>query len=216
MSPSSRSPGKAEAFTRKLLEVPVSSIELSRELFERQGLRATSMSSIIFSNSIGMYAGEVSGMKTIKLETPEFRTGAPGTFIDLVIYDYRVRRNDNDVFYFNWNYIRDLFDREFIETLAKQYHILLEQLIRYRNEPDHPFSGEDIVPERYRSLIASLNRTEAAIPESTLHGLIEEQIRRTPDSEALTYEGRSPHLRGLREAGRSGGRTAAAPRRLLQ
>ena len=63
---------KAEAFTRKLLEVPVSSIELSRELFERQGLRATSMSSIIFSNSIGMYAGEVSGMKTIKLETPEF------------------------------------------------------------------------------------------------------------------------------------------------
>ena len=26
------------------------------------------MSSIIFSNSIGMYAGEVSGMKTIKLE----------------------------------------------------------------------------------------------------------------------------------------------------
>lgn len=182
---------KAEAFTRKLLEVPVSSIELSRELFERQGLRATSMSSIIFSNSIGMYAGEVSGMKTIKLETPEFRTGAPGTFIDLVIYDYRVRRNDNDVFYFNWNYIRDLFDREFIETLAKQYHILLEQLIRYRNEPDHPFSGEDIVPERYRSLIASLNRTEAAIPESTLHGLIEAQIRRTPDSEALTYEGRS-------------------------
>ena len=113
------------------------------------------------------------------------------TFIDLVIYDYRVRRNDNDVFYFNWNYIRDLFDREFIETLAKQYHILLEQLIRYRNEPDHPFSGEDIVPERYRSLIASLNRTEAAIPESTLHGLIEEQIRRTPDREALTYEGRS-------------------------
>lgn len=94
-----------------------------------------------------------------------------------MIYDYRVRRNDNDVFYFNWNYIRDLFDREFIETLAKQYHILLEQLIRYRNEPDHPFSGEDIVPERYRSLIASLNRTEAAIPESTLHGLIEEQIR---------------------------------------
>ena len=47
------------------------------------------------------------------------------------------------------------------------------------------------MPERYRSLIASLNRTEAAIPESTLHGLIEEQIRRTPDSEALTYEGRS-------------------------
>ena len=100
----------------KLLEVPVSSIELSRELFERQGLRATSMSSIIFSNSIGMYAGEVSGMKSLRLETPEFRTGAPGTFIDLVIYDYHVRRDDNDTFYFNWNYIRDLFDREFIET----------------------------------------------------------------------------------------------------
>lgn len=182
---------KAEAFTRKLLEVPVSSIELSRELFERQGLRATSMSSIIFSNSIGMYAGEVSGMKSLRLETPEFRTGAPGTFLDLVIYDYRVRRHDDDVFYFNWNYVRDLFDREFIETLARQYHTLLEQLIRYHREPDRPFSGEDIVPERYRSLIAALNHTEVAVPEDTLHALIEEQIRRTPDNEAISDEGRS-------------------------
>ena len=182
---------KAETFTRKLLEVPVSSIELSRELFERQGLRATSMSSIIFSNSIGMYAGEVSGMKSLRLETPEFRTGAPGTFIDLVIYDYHVRRDDNDTFYFNWNYIRDLFDREFIETLAKQYHTLLEQIIRCRQTPDLPFSGVDLVPARYHALITRVNETKTPIPESTLHALIAEQIRHNPDNEAISCQGQS-------------------------
>ena len=182
---------KAEAFTRKLLEVPVSSIELSRELFERQGLRATSMSSIIFSNSIGMYAGEVSDLKALRLDTPEFRTGAPGTFIDLVIYDYRVHRHGDDVFYFNWNYVRDLFDREFIETLATQYQTLLEQIIRFRNEPDHPFEGRDIIPKSYRTLLARINGTQTPLPEATLHGLIEEQIERTPEREALSYKGQS-------------------------
>ncbi|MFO7596778.1 MAG: amino acid adenylation domain-containing protein, partial [Desulfocurvibacter africanus] len=184
---------KAESFTRKLLEVPVSSIDLSRRIFEREGLRATSMSSIIFSNSIGMYAGEVSGMRTIKLDTPEFRTGAPGTFIDLVIYDYRARPDQEDVYYFNWNYVRDLFDRHYIEDLSTQYRTLLQQLASAHksNTLDQPFTGEDIIPERHRTLMREVNRTEAPIPDATLHGLIEETVARTPDSLALTFENTS-------------------------
>ncbi|MDR3088837.1 MAG: amino acid adenylation domain-containing protein [Desulfobulbaceae bacterium] len=182
---------KADAFTRKLLETPVSSIELARELFEREEMKATSMSSIIFSNSIGMYAGEVSGMKALSLNTPEFRTGAPGTFIDLVIYDYRVSRQGDDIFYFNWNYIRDLFDRKFIETLAGQYQTLLERIVVCPSQPDIAFNGEAIVPEQYRRLLARVNDTAHPMPETTLHGLIEESIRRGPDNQSMTYEGRS-------------------------
>ncbi|MBI9080524.1 MAG: amino acid adenylation domain-containing protein [Pseudodesulfovibrio sp.] len=181
---------KAEQFTRKLLEVPVSSIELSRNLFEREGLRATSMSSIIFSNSIGMYTGEVSGMKNITLDTPEFRTGAPGTFIDLVIYDYRVHRNSNDNYYFNWNYIRDIFDRDFIEILATQYRTLLEQTANSRDHKAQisPFTGKGIIPERHHKLMEEINNTKAPIPDDTLHGLIEKNATKTPDATALTFE----------------------------
>lgn len=182
---------KAEAFTRKLLEVPVSSIELSRELFERENMRATSMSSIIFSNSIGMYAGEVSNMKHVEIEAPEFRTGAPGTFVDLVIYDYRIKRDSDDVYFFNWNYIRDMFDREFIEVIAEQYKKLLKQMIEFKAHPDKVFSSSSIVPPSYEKLLATVNATDAPIPSGTLHGLIAEQMARVPQKEALTFEGKS-------------------------
>ncbi|MDR2574597.1 MAG: amino acid adenylation domain-containing protein [Desulfovibrio sp.] len=181
---------KAEAFTRKLLEVPVSSIELSRKLFSGQGQKATSMSSIIFSNSIGMYAGEVSGMQTVRLDTPEFRTGAPGTYLDLVIYDYRVRRNADDVYYFNWNYIRGLFDREFIKTLASQYQELLGEIIRQAEEEKPEFRGDAIIPPAYGELLAEVNDTGAEIPDAALHTLIEKQASLTPDGLALTCEER--------------------------
>lgn len=202
---------KAETFTRKLLEVPVSSIELSRELFSRQGLRATSMSSIIFSNSIGMYAGEVSGMKAVRLDTPEFRTGAPGTYIDLVIYDYRVRRDDNDVYYFNWNYIRDLFDEKFVATLADQYLMLLKQIIRQTGEAAPVFCGEDIVPTAYRELLDSVNNTAVKIPDLSLHGLIEKQAAQAPDRLALACEGRQLTYREFTD---EAGRLAALMREL--
>ncbi|SHJ55948.1 non-ribosomal peptide synthetase [Halodesulfovibrio aestuarii] len=182
---------KAEEFTRRLLEVPVSSIELSRELFEREGLRATSMSSIIFSNSIGMYNGEVSEMQKIMLDTPEFRTGAPGTYIDLVIYDFRERKHSADTFYFNWNFIRDIFDKDFIEILSSQYKILLTQLVKAKSSEyaAQKFTGEEIIPEHHRKLMGEINNTKTSFPDATLHALIEEQVRKTPDKEALTFEG---------------------------
>jgi polyketide synthase PksJ len=158
---------KAETFTRELLRVPVSSIELSRRIFEREGLRATSLSSIIFSNSIGMYAGEISNMETIKVDTPEFRTGAPGTFIDVVIYDYKARPDAENRYYFNWNFIRDLFDKSFIETMAIQYRIILMQLCEnYRADTlAGNFTGEDIIPDRHRLL------TNTEIARSDRHDL---------------------------------------------
>jgi polyketide synthase PksJ len=179
---------KVEVFTRELLRVPVSSIELSRRIFEKEGLRATSMSSIIFSNSIGMYAGEISSMKTIQLEKPEFRTGAPGTLIDLVIYDYRITQDSEDQYYFNWNFIRDLFDTSFIETLAEQYRSMLIQLgeLHKQDRLSDQFTGEGIIPERYQRLMDEVNQTETEYPIATLHELIKKQVEKFPDNVALT------------------------------
>ncbi|HIE55868.1 MAG TPA: non-ribosomal peptide synthetase, partial [Chromatiaceae bacterium] len=113
---------KVEHFTRELLRSPVSSIDLSRRLAERDGAAAASMSNLIFSNSIGVYGGEFRQLKGIEVSRPHFRTGAPGTFIDLVLYDYEGET------YINWNYIRDLMDPGFIETLAHQFGHLLDDL----------------------------------------------------------------------------------------
>ncbi|MCG8341692.1 MAG: amino acid adenylation domain-containing protein [Chlorobiales bacterium] len=193
--------GKAEMFTRELLKVPVSSIELSRRIFEREGLRATSLSSIIFSNSIGMYAGEISNMDTLVLETPEFRTGAPGTFLDLVIYDYKERLDAGSRYYFNWNFIRDLFDKSFIETLAVQYRTILMQLCEQHktNGLQESFTGNGIMPERHRLLLADMNETAMDYPRSTLHELIAEQVRLSPEKVAMTFEDKVMTYRELQE-----------------
>jgi amino acid adenylation domain-containing protein len=185
---------KIERFNRKLLEVPVSSIELSRILAARLGQTATSMSSLIFSNSIGVYATDIRTLRALKMKKPAFRTGAPGTYIDLVLYDF-----EGD-YYLNWNYIRSLFDAEFIETLAWQYETLLRQLAaQYQaGTLGAPFTGDGLLTAKHQHLLADLNRTDAPYPDQhTLHGQVLAQAALTPDRLALTFAGAELSYRAL-------------------
>jgi polyketide synthase PksJ len=184
---------KVEHFTREMLRSPVSSIDLSRRLAERDGATAASMSNLIFSNSIGVYGGEFhqlnSGehhqLKGIKVRRPHFRTGAPGTFIDLVLYDYEGET------YINWNYIRDLMDPAFIETLAHQFGHLVDELCAANaaNAPETPFTGEGLLLPHHRGQLQRLVAPATPYPDTTtLQAEIESIADTYAEATALTFE----------------------------
>lgn len=188
---------RVEAFTRELLSNPVSSIELSRLIAERDGAQSGSMSSLIFSNSIGVYADGNDGVRCVKASGPHFRTGAPGTFIDLVLYDFE------GAYYLNWNYVRGLLGDAFMETLADQYERILGALADDYRRGDFGTPRFDtglLVLDKHRALIADLNDSAASTPATTVHGAVEEQARASPDAVALTFDDVETTYREMDEA----------------
>lgn len=187
---------KAEKFVRGLLKYPVSSIELTRLIAERDRMTQGSLSSIIFSNSINMISGKLlDKLKTIRLGSPKVHTGAPGTFIDLVLYTLEGN------WYFDWNYVRDLFDRQFIETLARQYEALVIYLAEaYKADRlFESFTGEGIMPKPHQELLRKINQTEKEYPATTLYEWITKQVEKTPDNLAATFEDKSITYRELHQ-----------------
>ncbi len=90
----------------------------------------------------------------------------------------------------SFEYCADLFDRETIERLAGHFTGLLDSLLA---DPDQCI---DTVPllspaERHRLLVTWNDTTEAYPPDMTLAGLIEAQVRRTPDALALSHDQQS-------------------------
>lgn len=74
-----------------MLEYPISSIELSRKIAEQEGLKQSSLSAIIFSNSINMLPKGIShSSRYLTIGAPKVQTGAPGTYIDLVMYTWEI------------------------------------------------------------------------------------------------------------------------------
>ena len=98
-----------ERYVRTMLKYPISSIELSRRIAEQEGLKQGSLSPIIFSNSINMLPKGIShSTKNFSIDPPKVQTGAPGTYIDLVLYTWE------DKWCLDWNYLMELFDQQYI------------------------------------------------------------------------------------------------------
>ena len=107
-----------------MLEYPISSIELSRKIAEQEGLKQSSLSAIIFSNSINMLPKGIShSSRYLTIGAPKVQTGAPGTYIDLVMYTWENK------WCFDWNYVRELFDAEYIQLLSEHFTSMLNQLV---------------------------------------------------------------------------------------
>lgn len=172
---------KVESFTRELLSVPVSSIELSRLIAQRDRASSGSMSSFIFSNSIGVYGGELDKLQRLRVKRPMFRTGAPGTYIDLVLYDFEGE------YYVNWNYVRDLVDADYIELLATQFQQICRDIAdpRSSEEVQDKFDVISVMPEKFRAALAINNATAVPIPDATIQDIVAAQAARTPDAVAL-------------------------------
>ncbi|RJL21434.1 non-ribosomal peptide synthetase/MFS transporter [Bailinhaonella thermotolerans] len=85
-------------------------------------------------------------------------------------------------------YSADLFDHATAESIAERYAALLADAVAH---PGRRISELALLREGEREwLLSGLNDTARPYPDhATLHGLIEEQVARTPDAPALTFEG---------------------------
>ncbi|MBO4206896.1 non-ribosomal peptide synthetase/MFS transporter [Micromonospora echinofusca] len=84
----------------------------------------------------------------------------------------------------------DLFTRETVERIATRWDALLTSIVA---APQTPVSRLGMLGDQERALLTGAwNDTTADFPAAaTLHGLVEEQVARTPDAPAITFEGRS-------------------------
>ncbi|RZU76658.1 amino acid adenylation domain-containing protein [Micromonospora kangleipakensis] len=84
----------------------------------------------------------------------------------------------------------DLFDRSTVERMAARFGTLLRSAVA---APELPVSGLDVLADGERTLVVDAwNATATPFPEhATLHGLVEEQVARTPDAVAVRFDGRS-------------------------
>ena len=176
---------KIEQFVRTMLEYPISSIELSRKIAEQEGLKQSSLSAIIFSNSINMLPKGIShSSRYLTIGAPKVQTGAPGTYIDLVMYTWENK------WCFDWNYVRELFDAEYIQLLSEQFTSMLNQLVDDTNTKGYEErSCSNILPLFYIKLLEQTNKTEHAYPLKTIYEQISNTVDLYPNREAISYQG---------------------------
>ncbi|MCR4769995.1 MAG: amino acid adenylation domain-containing protein [Bacteroidaceae bacterium] len=176
-----------EKFVRTMLEYPISSIELSRRIAEQEGLKQSSLSAIIFSNSINMLPKGISrSSENITIGAPNVQTGAPGTYIDLVMYTWE------DKWCFDWNYVRELFDETFIMQLSDQFTSILKQLSdETKTENYEERSCSAILPKSYVQLLEQTNQTDHVYPIKTIHEQIKDVVNKYPDREAVSFHNES-------------------------
>lgn len=188
---------RIEAFNRRLLSHPVSSIELSRKIAQRERIQGA-MSSVIFSNSINLVDEDDLALRTLRhTAPPRVHTGAPGTWIDLVLYNV-----GSETWHLDWNYVRGLFDESFIATLAEQYRAILADFaaaIRQGAPENRPFRSVSAMTASHHALLEKVNDTDRAYPVTTLPRWIGEAAEQYPDKIALTFQGEEVSYRGLEE-----------------
>ncbi|TAJ12665.1 amino acid adenylation domain-containing protein [Marinilabiliaceae bacterium JC017] len=173
-----------ENFVRTLLSYPVSSIDLTRRIAIQEGMTRGSLSSIIFSNSINMIPEGMNKIsKYIELEAPKVQTGAPGTYIDLVMFTWEKQ------WIFDWNYVRNLFDAEFIKTLSEQFTSMLTQLAQasYNEDGMESFTGTNVMPQKFKQLFEDLNQTQHEYPQITINQWIKNIALQYPKRKALQF-----------------------------
>ncbi|RKG75337.1 non-ribosomal peptide synthetase, partial [Corallococcus terminator] len=93
-------------------------------------------------------------------------------------------------------YATDLFERSTVERLMTHLRLLLEAALE---RPDAPLAALSFVgTEERQRLLGDLGGTVADFDrESTLHGRIEAQVARTPDADAVAFEGTTLSFRQL-------------------
>jgi amino acid adenylation domain-containing protein/non-ribosomal peptide synthase protein (TIGR01720 family) len=101
--------------------------------------------------------------------------------LDLLMID------EGDRFVASFEYNTDLFDQTTIKRMAGHFVRLLESIVA---DPSLTIENLSILTEAEREIITQWNRTETDYPLNVcLHELFEQQVARTPDAMAVSFEG---------------------------
>jgi amino acid adenylation domain-containing protein len=105
-------------------------------------------------------------------------------------FDLEVQLLDEGGAVSGWiEYDRDLFDEQTVITMAAAFRRLAEAVIA---QPGRPAGRLDLLGGERPRILADRNSTARDWPGAGwIHECFEEQARRSPDAEALRYEGRS-------------------------
>ncbi|QBG56334.1 non-ribosomal peptide synthetase [Bacillus amyloliquefaciens] len=101
-------------------------------------------------------------------------------------YDLNVVIVPGEEFYVKFSYNAGIYDREDMKRLKGH---ILEIISCVTEDPDRLLSSISLVPPEEEAVIHSFNETNRPYPETTVHGMFEEQAAKTPDQEALRYNG---------------------------
>lgn len=99
----------------------------------------------------------------------------------------------------NIEFNTDIFDESTIDRMLKHLQTLLENIVK---NPEFKISEYSLVDEKDTDikLISKVNDTDKIFPENDLiHTLFEEQVKKTPDADALFYEDNKISYKELNE-----------------
>jgi surfactin family lipopeptide synthetase A len=114
-------------------------------------------------------------------------------------YDIELYAHEQgDQIYIRLSYLLDLFDRETIERMLKNYAHILEQAVA---APDRRISAMEILsPDEHNLVLMDFNGADLKYPQEILvQELFEEQVRRTPEATAFIADGNSISFSSLNE-----------------
>ncbi|GAK54268.1 amino acid adenylation [Candidatus Moduliflexus flocculans] len=101
----------------------VSGVEIARALAQKQHGAPEAVSPMIFSSALFPLA-DMTSAETYQFESVRIRTGAPATWLDVVVYEAC------DEFVCSWNFSKRKFSAAQIAMLAEQYDALLREVAK--------------------------------------------------------------------------------------
>ena len=107
----------------------VSGVEIARAVAQKQHITPKALSPIIFSSAL-FPLESMSSPDTYTFSSVRVRTGAPETFIDVIVYEACGE------FVCSWNYLQSEFSVEKIRALADQYVSILQEFARHPQQAD--------------------------------------------------------------------------------
>ena len=189
----------------------LSGVEIARLLAEKQHTTPQAISPIIFSSAL-FPLDKLESPETYQITSLEVRTGAPATWLDVILYEALGE------FSCSWNFLQSKFSRAKIASLAAQYEAILldfaertehaDSLRVLQSFPDFAAwqsQQQDLMDRRLseeerQRILGDWNDTEVEYPLDTcVHQIIETQVEQTPDEVALIFEGRTMHYRELNQ-----------------
>lgn len=134
--------------------------------------------------------------QNFSLEGEKVLEGAPGFAIAPIYLEQQTAKFDLTVFIDEMTsglegsieYRTDLFDEETIRRMAGHFEVLLQGIVA---QPRQSVSSLPLLTQREKhQVLVEWNATDQPYPNRCLHELFEEQVRRTPNARAVTFEGR--------------------------